>query len=412
MFKKLSFENIIKSKIATGVEINLLPDGAYDINVVSLKKNKSQVLTENKISGITDIVSLSTKLDSKSPVVLVINGKGIIHKKVATAENDSLAAVLNKVLPNANADDFYIQEQEINSSQNYISVVRKSSIDELLDELKKNNITNIVSCNVGPFLINNILGLIDKNIISSEFLSFSNYKLLIREDKINEVQNSDNLESAPIKVGDDFIEGKLLIPFAAALSYFIGMSEGFVNSDKIDSIKDDFKQKQKFQLFGWSLLIGTFVVLLVNYFVFNHYWEKSTEMNSKLVLNQSALKRYESLKAEYAQKKIFLEQNGLLESSRTSYYADRLAASLPASIQLLDMNIHPLKKKEASDISNALYFDTKTIKISGKCDRNTELNDWMKELEANIWIEKVKLVDYKQANAKDDGVFFIEILIK
>lgn len=411
MFKKLSFENIIKSKIATGVEINLLPDGVY-INLLTLKRNKADVLTETKISGITDIVSLSAKLDPKSPIVLVINGKGIIHKKVAVAENDSLASILNKVLPNANVDDFYIQKQEINLSQNYISVVRKNIVDEILDELKKNNITNIVSCNIGPFLINNVLGLIDKNIISSEFLSFSNYKLLIREDKINEVQYSDNLESVPIKVGDDFIEGKLLVPFAAALSYFIGMPEGFVNSEKIDSIKDDFKQKQKFQLFGWSLLIGTFLILLINYFVFNHYWEKSNEMNSKLVLNQSALKRYESLKAEYAQKEIFLEQNGLLESSRTSYFADRLAASLPASIQLLDMNIHPLKKKEASDISNALYFDTKIIKISGKCDRNTELNDWMKELETNNWIEKVKLIDYKQANAKDDGIFFIEILIK
>lgn len=412
MFEKLSFENIIKSKIATGVEINLLPDGAYDINLLALKRNKADVLTETKISGIVDIVSLSAKLDSKSPIVLVINGKGIIHKKVAATENDSLPAVLNKVLPNANADDFYIQKQEINSSQNYISVVRKNIVDEILDELKKNNITNIVSCNIGPFLINNVLGLIDKNIISSEFLSFSNYKLLIREDKLNDVQYSDNIESAPIKVGDDFIEGKLLIAFAAALSYFIGLPVGFVNSEKIDSIKEDFKQKQKFQLFGWSLLIGMFVVLLVNYFVFNHYWEKSNEMNSKLVLNQSALKRYESLKAEYAQKKNFLEQNGLLESSRTSYYADRLATSLPASIQLLAMNIHPLKKKEASDISNALYFDTKIIKISGKCDRNTELNDWMKELEANSWIEKVKLVDYKQANAKDDGMFFIEIRIK
>lgn len=408
----LKVENIIKSKIAIGVEIILLSDGAYEINTVTLKRSKSDVSTEAKSSGIKDIDSLSKIINTKNPIVLVINGKGIIHRKVATSENEPLVTTLNKVLPNANSNEFYIQKQDINLSQNYISVVRASVVNDILEEFKKNNITNIVECLIGPFVINNVLSLIDKNIISNEFLTIGNNRLLIREDKIHEVQLTDDVENVVIKLGDDLMEGKLVISFSAALSYFVGASEGLINSEVVDSIKDDFKQKQKFQFFGWSLLLSTLLILLVNYFVFNHYWEKSNEMNSKLTLNQSALKKYESLKTEYSQKKTFLEQNGLLESSRTSYFADRLAASVPLSIQLLEMNIHPLKKKDVKDLSNAFYFDNKIIKISGKCNRNTELNDWMKELETNTWTEKVKLLDYKQANAKEDGVFFIEIKLK
>lgn len=411
MFKKLS-EDIIKSKTATGVEIILLPDGGYEINAVILKREKSEVVTKTRSSGIKDISSLFQIIDAKSPIVLVINGKGIIHRKIAVAENDSLSAVLNKVLPNANLNEFYIQKQKVSVSQIYVSVVRTAVLNDVLEALKENKITNVAHCYLGPFVLNNVLSLIDKNNIANEFLTIGNHKLLIREDRIHEVQPIDESENKAIKIGDELIEEKLAISFAAALSYFTGAEEGIINSEKIDSIKDDFKQKQKFQLFGWSLLVASFTILIVNYFIFNHYWEKSNEMNSKLVMNQSALKRYESLKAEYSQKKIFLEQNGLLETSRTSYFADQLAASIPLSIQLLDLDIHPLKKKELNDLTNAFYFDNKIIKISGKCDRNTELNDWMKKLETNNWIEKVKLLDYKQANAKDDGVFFIEIKLK
>lgn len=412
MFRKPVFENIVKSKTAMGVEIILLPDGAFEINAVTLKRNKSDVLTETKSSAIADLASLAKITNAKAPIILVINGKGIIHRKVMVSENDSLAVLLNKVLPNANLNEFYIQKQEMGSSQNYISVIRAAVVNDILDALKKNNITNIMECYIGPFVINNVLPLIDKNIISSESLIFSNYSLLIREDRIFEVSLTDNDADDRIKVAEDLLEGKLLIAFAAALSYFMGTDKGIVNSEPIDLVKDEFKQKLKFHFWGWFLLIASFFILLVNYFVFDHYWKKSNDMNSRLVLNQSALKRYESLKAEYSKKKIFLEQNGLLENSRTSYYADRLAASVPSSIQLLEMNIHPLKKKEANDMTNSFYFDNNIIKISGKCDRNTELNDWMKEIKKNEWIETVSLLNYKQENAKDDGVFFIEIKLK
>jgi Tfp pilus assembly protein PilN len=412
MFNKLRFEHILKSKTATGIEIILLPDGTYEINEVTLKRNKSEVVTETKLAEITNIAALASHLNFKNPLVLVINGKGIIHRKITISENDSQAAILNKVLPNANVNEFYIQQQKLQSTQTYISVIRASVINDLLEELKKNNITNIVGCFIGPFLINNVLSLVDKKNISNEFLTIGNYKLLIREDEIQEIQTVETPTYTSFKIGEELLKEQLLIAYAAALSYFIGIEEGAVNATIIESTKKEYQQKQKFQFFGWTLLIATFVVLIVNYLVFNHYWEKSNALNSTLILNQSALKKYESLKVEYAQKKGFLEQNGLLEIARTSYYADQLAASIPASIQLLEMNIHPLKKKEASDVTNAFYFENQLIKISGKCNRNTELNDWMKALKEKNWIENVSLLNYKQDNAKDDGVFFIELKLK
>lgn len=410
MLKKVGFKNIIKSKAAVGVEIILLPENTYEINVVLLKKIKSILTTEKQKEGIGSFEELAQFIDTKLPIILVLNGKGIIHRKISFSENDTPITLLNKVLPNANPNEFDIQETGISSSQVFVSLIRSSIINEVIEQLKKNKLTNIAGCLLGPFVINNLLPLIDTNIISNELLKFSSYQLQIREQQITEITiaESENINESII-IGDSLVHSKLVIAFAAALSYFLDDNAGIVKSEVIDNIKEEFKQKQKFEFIGWSLLIAAFSVLLLNYFIFNHFWTKTNDLSSTLSSNQFALSRYGTLKVEFAQKKGFLEQNGLLENSRTSFYADKLAESLPSSIQWTDVNIHPVKKKQASDESEGFFFENKIIKISGKCQRSTDLNDWMKEVKLKSWISNVTLLNYTQDNATDDGLFLIEI---
>lgn len=413
MKKKFDFENTIKSKTVAGIEIILLSDHSFEINCVVFKKNKSVLQIEKQREGIKTIEELINYVDVHLPVVLVVNGKGIIHRKVSFSENDTISTLLNKVLPNANNNEFYFQETEIHSTQKFISIVRAVAIDELVEELKKNKFTNIVACLLGPFVANNLISLIDPNLIDNEYWSFGTYQLQIREQRITELSMVDaNSTNTKILIGEDSIAQKLLIPFAAGLSYFVGTENGIQNSVAIDFLKTEYKQKQKFQFFSWVLVILSLIILMGNYSIFNHYWNKGNEMNAQLLLNQSALSRFDTLKKEVAQKKEFLEQNGLLENSKTSFYADRLAASLPSSIQLTEMNIHPLKKKQANDVSDGFSFDTKIINLTGNCERSTDLNDWMKDIQLKSWIADVTLVNYRQDKEIDKGLFLLEIKLK
>lgn len=409
MLKKVDFKNIIQSKIAAGVEVILLPENAYEINIVILKKVKSILTIEKQKEGIESFEELAQFIDPKLPIILVLNGKGIIHRKVSFSESDTQVTLLNKVLPNANLNEFDLQETSISSSQGFVSLIRSSSINEIIEQLKRNKLTGIAGCLLGPFVINNILPLINTDIISNEQLRFSTYQLQIREQQITDIGSTEEQVEEAIQIGDDRIQPKLLIAFAAALSYFLGADAGIAKSDIIDNIKDEFKQKQKFEFIGWSLLIAVFSVLLVNYFVFNYYWTKTSGLSSTLSSNQSALNRYDALKVEFAKKKDFLQQNGLLENSRTSFYADKLAGSLPSSIQWIDVNIHPVKKKQVNDEMEGFFFENNSIRISGKCQKSTDLNDWMKAVKLKSWISSVALLNYTQDNANDDGLFLIEI---
>ncbi len=410
MFRKAGLENIIQNKTAVGVEVILLPEGGYLINAVVLKKTKASLNTDKQKEGIADFEELAEFIGTELPIVLVLNGKGIVHRKISFSENDTALTLLNKVLPNANPNEFDLQQTLISPTQVFISLIRSSVINEVLEELKKNKLTNIASCLLGPFSVNNLLPLINKNGIANGQFNFNAYQLQVTEQQIADVTiTATEKINEDVFIGDEAIHSKQLIPFAAALSYFTGADAGIINSEDINAVKEEFKQKQKFKLIGSALLVFTFTVLLVNYFTFNHYWTKSRNMGTELTLNQSALNRCNNLKAEFNRKKEFLEQNGLLENSRTSFYADRLAESLPSSIQWIDVNIRPVKKKQDAEETEGLLFENKLIKISGRCQRSTDLNNWLKEVKAKSWISSVTLLNYKQNSAADDGLFLMEI---
>ncbi|HEX8514828.1 MAG TPA: hypothetical protein VF868_01425 [Bacteroidia bacterium] len=411
MFSGKRIEHILKGNTIAGVEVIFLPDGSFFLNAVLLKKDRSSVNILKKAERLRGFEQLASLIDPKTPLVLILNGKGIIHRKTVVNENDTDLSLLLKTLPNASPEDFSIQRSLVNGQHAFISVVRNNLIAEILIESKKNKFNNIVAVVLGPFTINQIIPLLHSSVINNEYLSFGIYKLLIRENAVNDLELNSTETDAPVKIGDETLNPALVIPFASALTYFLDDLNGVKNGEA-DLIISEAKQKKKFQLTGWSMTILAFIVLMSNYFIFDHYWQKSNEMNARLLINQSALSRFDNLKKEFSQKEEFLKQNGLLESSRSSFYADRLAASLPFSIQWTNLHFNPLKKKEANDISEGVSFENKTIRINGLCQRSTELNDWIKEIKTKPWIRTVTLVDFKQDNNSEMGIFHIDIQLQ
>lgn len=182
MFEKVGFENIVKRKTTAGIELVLLPDGTHEINVVVLKKNKAQISIEQKEAGLNSIEELSKVIDANCPIVLLINGKGIIHRKITVSETDELLAILNKVLPNANIEEFTIQKTAINESEAFISVIRTNALNEIVEAFKKAKLLAITECFLGPFVVNNVLSLIDERIIADNN-EFRFDKYIIKTDK-------------------------------------------------------------------------------------------------------------------------------------------------------------------------------------------------------------------------------------
>lgn len=409
MFNSSRFKNMLKAGSAAGLQATILPDGSFRYRLVVLKKDKSELKTVIQCNDVNSLAEIRQKLDPKTPVIIILDGKGIVYRKVYGKEGESTPVLLNKLLPNANADEFVMQRSRINEEETILSVIRLSTFTDFINELTANGITAIAECFIGPLVLTNILQLLDKRIIENGYLHIDNFGLKLNEQQITDIELLAPASDDDVRIGNDRISKQLIIPFAGAVTGFVGQENDVDNAGILKHVKSEFKQKQKFETRGWAVLVSVFVVLIINYLVFNNYWSQNKEMTTKLELAQTALQRYEKLKLEFGQKKQFLEQNGLLESARTSYYADELAKELPASIQFTGLNIHPQKKKKPTEDERTISFENKLIQITGNCSRNTELNEWMKKIKKKNWVQDLVLVNYQQANIEENGVFLIEI---
>ena len=410
MFADKVLRSLTANKIVAGVEVFVASDGKKQINLVVLSKKKSAVTTEFSEKGIDSIEKLTSPLNSEIPIALVIGGKGIIHKNIQVTETDTDKTLLHKVLPNATPDDFYIQKLPSIDNSVYVSVARKNFVDEILQELKSNNL-KVISCSLGAFCISSIIPLL--NSTSAQFeLSFLTHRFDIQQNLILNYQVVEtNVNSLPVKVGNDLVDQELLIPFSAAIQQFFDAGHVVADVSAVKEIKEEWKQKQVFKLAGTTLLVFFLSVLLINYFLFTHYWNKKNELNSKFLMNQDAVAKYEKLKTELSERQTFIEKTGLLETSRTSYFADRLVSDLPASIQLQKMNINPVVKK-INSTEGSISFTPKLIQVEGACKRSTELNEWIKIIKKKDWVKEVTLVNYSQDKTNEEGFFDIEVQVK
>jgi hypothetical protein len=398
------WESKLKGSRAAGIEM-VLQGGAFRISYVLLEKKGSKL--DIASSGNIDEAG-GIKLPAGTPVSVSISGKGIIHKKVSFTEDLDAEALLHKALPNAKINEFYIQQTQPVNGHMIVSAARRSIIDEVLAGLQKSKL-NVVSCTLGPFCISSILSLMETGTLITGEVRVPGHTIIVEEGKPVNYATEENTGALPAEVGGEQISASILVAFAAAASYFMGQGLT-VNISSISAQAGELRQKNIFRLASAGLLAFLFTLLLTNYLVFDHYWQKKQSYEAQNAGNQDALKKHAKLRSEYDEKMKFLESSGLLETSRSSFYADRIGIDLPSAIHLLEMNINPREKQPADE--DALKFKAKEIHIQGNCRHSSELNEWIKLLKKKEWVSGVELLNYKQGKGDTYGTFSVGIKIK
>ena len=344
MLKDLTYASLLKSKIAAGVEVIFLPEGGWHCNAMILRKSKKGLEVVAAHTGLEDMKALQREVNSKLPINIVINGKGIIHKKVTISEGDNDIKLLEKVFPNAKISDFYLKKTPIEGSTVYISIVRKNTIDDLLTSLT-NNGYHFSGISLGPFCINGIIPLVDH---TTKNFSLGSYKLELNDDNtiVDFQDNQINLSSEKITIAGEEIKQQAAIAFASAFQYFFPQaSETMMVVPSVDFSKSELVQKKLFQLGGWGVLLFFLVVLLGNFLLFDHYGKQFQQLDTSFSGRKGQLTAANELKIKVKEKQDFLEKAGLKGASKTSYFADRLALGLPASIQFTQLLMFPPEKK-------------------------------------------------------------------
>jgi Tfp pilus assembly protein PilN len=402
MLKK-KIQRILEGNTAAGVECYLLPGGGMELSFVLLERHGENVRIAAQGVKLQGIQELRKRLPAGVPAHLVIEGKGVLHREVDLADH-SRSSLLHQLFPQAKSGDFYLQHSPGINEQVFVSVARKEAADKIITQLAEEGIT-VVHCSIGSLGAVKLLPLLGSGRGVIEELQLGHCRLLLEGSKIKALEPQTGQAQA-YTLGAQQIGGELLLPFSAALAYFTG-SPGCGSELAVTNAKE-FRQQKIFRLSAATYVLGLLVLLLANYYLFDRFSKKYLELQSAVSLNENILVHCDTLQKQVDAKKSFLERQGLLQDSRTSWYANQLALSLPPGIRLTRMNVNPIELI-SKDGEETLQVNQHTIAISGACDQSAVLNDWMKKLKQLNWVTDADLLNYSQDKRAGEGTFTIQV---
>jgi len=123
---------------------------------LKLTKGVMSIINTTKITE--DLDAILEKVKPNSPLILLVNGYGILHRSISPL-SASDQEIVGQVLPNANVKDFLIQKTE-NGDNLLVSIIRKNIIAEQI-KLFKDAGQWPVAVSIGNFHIKNIISFIE-----------------------------------------------------------------------------------------------------------------------------------------------------------------------------------------------------------------------------------------------------------
>ncbi|HKC66698.1 MAG TPA: hypothetical protein VKG26_00570 [Bacteroidia bacterium] len=401
----LSTDNMLPKNHHYGVECVLKDADETVFNIVTLSERKKKVEIKQSFEEKNN-EELKKIIKKDSAINLIINGKGVITKKISFAPADEDSVLINKCLPGANATDFYFQKYMVSETVAYISVIRKQSLDALLNFFASNKIL-VVSVSLGPFSIENIFSLLNLNQYIEQQIHVGFFELSILSGKIDQIKHIEANPNSSLPIGDIQIKSSLLFAFIAAMGFYIP-SEIKIQDTKFALNKEEHKELKLHNTMMQWFMAALVIICFSSFGFYKYYRSEFKTYYAKVQINQEKLARYENLKEEITEKKDLLSKNGLLQSSKISYYSDEIAASLQQDIKLTRMEFSPIKKV-SKDGKDELFFQGEKLLVAGHCSESFDFNEWVKTLQKLKWVKTVSILNYMQDRSSELASFNIEL---
>ena len=402
-------QQLIGFNTVAGVELVIMEDGGFKFNVAEINLHNNLLKLNTQRTDLYSLDELKEIVSPGAPICLVVNGRGIIHKKVAVREGVNL---VQSVFPNANKDEFYVQHQNSTEASVFVSLARKNLINAILDQFRSAEF-EVVSIEFGPFCLLSLAPLLNIDFSVNDFrLSFANHNVHYRDRQINDYQFNPKYESNKNwNIGNNHIPESVLTAYGAAFQFIFPKTEHIVTKVAIvDKARGDWKYKKLFKVFG-AISLGFFlVILLINFLLFNSFNKQNQVLHDELSIHKQQLQLLSRLENQVKQKKEFLKSSNWLKQSKASYYSDQIGSTVPKKIKLQMVTINPLQT--SNDIRDKKFkFDNEIIEIKGLCDESSDLNNWIKLLRELNWVEQVSIKNFER-NRSNKSNFNLQIKAK
>ena len=363
--------------------------------LLTFKKAKGKLdIVENKT--FTTLESLFENIDLKLPILLSVDGKGVLNKKIDSANEVDIAWQKN-----IDFNTIYYTSYSQNNTT-FMSFCRKNVVEEWLTTFQSKK-AQIIDIYIGSFLS----VLVAESIGENEIIS-GNTKLELEQ---NELVNYVKLEANPTAnytISDNMVSNYAVPLYGNVLHYFI-QNESVSKSQLENNSIDEVVYRKAFSVFGLFMLFGFLLTLLISYFSIQYYSSKNAALNIQNVYSNKAYQQIVTLENQKKDKEKIIKDSGFLSDKFLSFYSYEIIKSIPNSVSLNELNSAPLQKVVKSN--EKVEITPGTIVVKGITIDENEFNDWLRRIKSFEWVAKFEIESIKK-DKKNNTLFSLKILVK
>jgi hypothetical protein len=346
------------------------------------KKNRLEITACGEVAQITELPVKLIK--NKVPVLLVINGSGVVIKKISVNEENTAAEELIQVnLPALNTSEFFIQLYRGENSA-FISFSRKDNVIGIMDQFRAAKL-ELVEVFLG---VPSLIGL--KPLWQAyNTIPLNGYLASLTNNELDSFIPSAD-KSEPLTMEGIQVNKQHTLGLAAGISY---LTQNYISENTNEELLE-LRQKHldgnKFR----ALLIATvgiaFFVSITNVVFYTHFFDKNARLDTELSVYQGKYDQVNNLLTEYQKNKDLIENAGVLNKNKLSEYSDRIGSTLPDEVLLAEMYFNPTKENDDSSDS-LLTFRNKSLVLKGYCGKSFIINEWVNVLKMQKFVKQVNL---------------------
>lgn len=391
---------------AAGVSIHINADGSILIQLCSVTANGHELNIDKKVTDLNALGQLKQHIPAKAVIALNLFGKGVLQKKIEKEEQITQNN-FSKILPNANSEDFYIQNF-ISGGSSFVSVIRKVEADRWIDQLNELGYKPLM-LSLGPFLVENVISQL--NIYEGDF-SFNGH-VIARNEKAewaNYKYSEGSKALSELKIASEKIDEKLIVPYAVAFQLVlvnkIEPVKAWVDSLELALTKRLSDNKIKVQ--GFILLLVLFTLLLANFIVFSSLNASNANLLEKVSRFAQNNSTQQNVNEEVKKKEGQLQALGWDGAISKSSLIDQVAALLPPDVSLTEIAINPVDQV-SSRTNKSLVFFSRKMRITGNSQKIIPVNEWIARIKSRPWVKNLQMESFTYDNELNTGRFNITI---
>ncbi|RXR21258.1 hypothetical protein EQG63_04785 [Flavobacterium amnicola] len=368
-------------------------DETYHVLTIKKRANAISILAKRTFKNIEE---LQSKIDSKLPVLLVVDGKGVLNKQINFNEEADI-----NWQKNIDYNSIYFTSYKTENSS-FISFCRKNVIDEITSTFKSHNL-QLVDVYVGSFLSSLLYKSIQENTILSGDL-----ELEFEEDALVSFTKK---ETSPVPkkytIGSDVIYNYEL-PLYGALVHFFITSKNVEKTQNSNLTLEEVIYKKAFNYFGIFMLVAFFTSLLFSYGLIQFYGSENNELNLQNTYSNQSYQKILNLEKQKQEKLNIINQSGTFSNKYLSFYVYEISRSVPNTIALSELHVFPAGKEIKAE--KKINFESNTIRVKGSTYNEDDLNQWLKSVKENNWVRNFEIVSLKK-DKNNATLFEIKITI-